>query len=60
MANSAEFYFRKGDFMRLLKLYIKTSKTVPSGEEAKNAQLLIKAGFVHKEMAGAYDLVLRC
>lgn len=41
--------------MRLSKLYIKTSKTVPSGEEAKNAQLLIKAGFVHKEMAGAYD-----
>ena len=41
--------------MRLSKLYTKTSKTVPSGEEAKNAQLLIKAGFVHKEMAGAYD-----
>lgn len=41
--------------MRLSELYTKTSKTVPSGEEAKNAQLLIKAGFVHKEMAGAYD-----
>ncbi len=41
--------------MRLSKLYTKTSKTIPSGEEAKNAQLLIKAGFVHKEMAGAYD-----
>ena len=41
--------------MRLSKLYTKTSKTAPSGEEAKNAQLLIKAGFVHKEMAGAYD-----
>ena len=41
--------------MRLSKLYTKTSKTFPSGEEAKNAQLLIKAGFVHKEMAGAYD-----
>ena len=39
--------------MRLSKLYTKTSKTVPSGEEDKNAQLLIKAGFVHKEMAGA-------
>lgn len=40
--------------MKLSKLFTKTSKTVPSGEEAKNAQLLIQAGFIHKEMAGVY------
>ncbi len=40
--------------MRLSQLFTKTSKTAPSDEVAKNAQLLIQAGFVHKEMAGAY------
>lgn len=40
--------------MRLTKLFTKTSKTVPADEVAKNAQLLIKAGFIHKEMAGVY------
>jgi len=40
--------------MRLSKLFTKTSKTIPSDEVAKNAQLLIRAGFVYKEMAGAY------
>lgn len=40
--------------MRLSKLFTKTSKSVPSDEVAKNAQLLIKAGFVYKEMAGVY------
>ena len=40
--------------MRLSKLFTKTSKTVPADEVAKNAQLLIKAGFIHKEMAGVY------
>lgn len=41
--------------MRLSKLFTKTTKNVPADEVAKNAQLLIKAGFVHKEMAGVYD-----
>ena len=27
---------------------------MPSDEEAKNAQLLIRAGYIHKEMAGVY------
>ena len=40
--------------MRLSQLFTKTSKTVPGDEVAKNAQLLIKAGFIHKEMAGVY------
>lgn len=41
--------------MRLSQLFTKTSKNVPADETAKNAQLLIKAGFIHKEMAGVYD-----
>ncbi len=41
--------------MRLSQLFTKTRKEAPGGEVAKNAQLLIKAGFIHKEMAGAYD-----
>lgn len=40
--------------MRYSQLFTKTIKDAPSGEEAKNAQLLIKAGFIHKEMAGVY------
>jgi prolyl-tRNA synthetase len=41
--------------MRLTKLFTKTSKMPPSDEVAKNAQLLIQAGFINKEMAGVYD-----
>lgn len=40
--------------MRLSKLFTKTSKTAPADEVAKNAQLLIRAGFIEKEMAGVY------
>ncbi len=40
--------------MRLSQLFTKTRKDVPADETAKNAQLLIKAGFIHKEMAGVY------
>jgi prolyl-tRNA synthetase len=36
------------------QLFTKTSKTAPADEVAKNAQLLIRAGFVYKEMAGVY------
>lgn len=41
--------------MRTTKLFTKTSKQAPSDEVAKNAQLLIRAGFIHKEMAGVYS-----
>lgn len=41
--------------MRLSQLFTKTRKEVPADETAKNAQLLIKAGYVHKEMAGVYS-----
>ena len=40
--------------MRVSKLFTKTSKTAPADEVSKNAQLLIRAGFIHKEMAGVY------
>ncbi|MBH1980250.1 prolyl-tRNA synthetase [Candidatus Saccharibacteria bacterium] len=41
--------------MRVSNLFTKTSKTSPSDEVAKNAQLLIRAGFINKEMAGVYS-----
>ncbi|MDP3953472.1 MAG: aminoacyl--tRNA ligase-related protein [bacterium] len=40
--------------MRQSALYTKTSKRAPSDEVSRNAILLIKAGFIHKEMAGVY------
>jgi prolyl-tRNA synthetase len=40
--------------MRLSQLFTKTTKNVPADETAKNAQLLIRAGYIHKEMAGVY------
>lgn len=40
--------------MRYSKLFTKTLKDAPADEVAKNAQLLIRAGYVHKEMAGVY------
>jgi len=43
--------------MKQSQLFTKTRKETPSDEVSKNAQLLIRAGFVHKEMAGVYDLL---
>lgn len=40
--------------MKQSHLFTKTRKHVPQDEVSKNAQLLIRAGFIHKEMAGAY------
>ncbi len=39
------------------QLFTKTRKEAPKDEVSKNAQLLIRAGFVHKEMAGVYSLL---
>ncbi len=36
------------------QLFTKTRREAPKDEVSKNAQLLIRAGFVYKEMAGAY------
>ena len=44
----------KMESMKRTELFTKTSKTVPADETSLNAQLLIRAGFVHKEMAGVY------
>lgn len=43
--------------MKQSALFTKTRKEVPSDETSKNAQLLIRAGYIHKEMAGVYDLL---
>lgn len=40
--------------MRVSKLFTKTSKNIPAGEKAKNAQLLIRAGYISKVMSGVY------
>ena len=40
--------------MRVTRLFTKTTKNAPADEVAKNAQLLIRAGYVYKEMAGVY------
>ncbi len=44
-----------GEAMKMSQLFTKTSKNVPADETAKNARLLIKAGFVFKDMAGVYS-----
>ena len=43
--------------MKQSQLFTKTRREAPKEEVSKNAQLLIRAGFVHKEMAGVYDLL---
>jgi prolyl-tRNA synthetase len=37
------------------KLFTKTKKEAPADEVAKNAELLIRGGYIHKEMAGVYS-----
>lgn len=41
--------------MRQSQLFTKTRKEAPADEVSKNAQLLIRGGFIHKEMAGVYS-----
>jgi prolyl-tRNA synthetase len=41
--------------MRQSHLFTKTRREAPKDEVAKNAQLLIRAGYVHKEVAGVYS-----
>ena len=40
--------------MKVSQLFTKTRKQAPADETAKNAQLLIRAGYVYKVMAGVY------
>lgn len=41
--------------MRQSQLFTKTRREAPADEVSKNAEYLIRAGFVHKEMAGVYS-----
>lgn len=41
--------------MRLSKTFIKTLRSAPKDETAINGAYLVRAGYVHKEMAGVYD-----
>ena len=41
--------------MKQSELFTKTRREAPKDEVAKNAHLLIRAGFIHKEMAGVYS-----
>src|SRR3989344_2573583 len=41
--------------MRQSKLFTRARREAPADEMARNAQLLIRAGYVHKEMAGVYS-----
>lgn len=43
--------------MRRSQLFIKTRRQAPADEEARNAQLLIQAGYIAKEMAGVYTFL---
>jgi prolyl-tRNA synthetase len=43
--------------MKQSQLFTKTRKEAPSDEVAKNAELLIRAGYIYKEMAGVYDFL---
>lgn len=43
--------------MKQSQLFTKTRREGPKDEVAKNAQLLIRAGFIHKEMAGVYSML---
>ena len=43
--------------MRLSKSFIKTLREAPKDETARNAQLLSRAGYIYKEMAGVYDFL---
>ena len=44
-----------GGIMRLSKTFIKTLRAAPKDETARNGAYLIRAGYIHKEMAGVYD-----
>lgn len=43
--------------MKQSHLFTKTRREAPKDEVAKNAQLLIRAGYIYKEMAGVYSFL---
>ncbi len=40
--------------MKLSQVFTKTRKDAPKDEVSRNAQLLIRAGYIHKDAAGVY------
>ncbi len=62
--NQADFFICKSPYfpvvspyMKQSQLFTKTRKEAPADEQAKNAELLIRGGFIHKEMAGVYSFL---
>lgn len=43
--------------MKFSQTFVKTLKVAPKDETANSAKLLIRAGYVHKEMAGVYTFL---
>jgi prolyl-tRNA synthetase len=43
--------------MRRSQNFVKTRREAPADEESKNAQLLIRAGYIYKDSAGVYALL---
>ncbi len=43
--------------MKLSNSFVKTLRDAPKDETARSAQFLIRAGYVHKELAGVYDFL---
>jgi len=41
--------------MKYTELFTKTRKEAPTDEVSRNAELLIRGGYIHKEMAGVYS-----
>jgi prolyl-tRNA synthetase len=44
-------------FMKMSQLFTKTRKDAPRDEMSRNAQLLIRAGFIYKDSAGVYAML---
>lgn len=43
--------------MKRSESFVKTLKEAPSDEVSRSAQLLLRAGYIYKEMAGVYDFL---
>lgn len=43
--------------MRQSQLFTKTRREAPADEASRNAELLLRGGFIHKELAGVYSLL---
>ena len=43
--------------MKYSQILLKTSKEKPADEDSRNAELLIRGGFINKEMAGVYSFL---